>query len=703
MIIYSMTATFGKLENQTLTLEPGLNVIHAPNEWGKSTWCAFLVAMLYGMDTRAKSKKNALADKERYAPWSGIPMEGRIDLNWQGRDITIERKTKRRVPLGEFRAYETQSGLAVPELDAANCGQKLLGVEQSVFLRAGFVRFSDLPVTHDDALRRRLNALVTTGDENTTGDRLAVQLRDLKNRCRYHKSGLLPQAEAQRSELTEKLEQLDGLQGQEQTLTIRLTQVQQRLAELENHRKTLRYESARQDADKVAQAQQLLVQAQARFGEIRDRCVQQPDMEQTQAKLWELKKLAGQRLDLQVEANMLPTPPEPEDAPLPFRGLDGDDALAQAQADAARAEALGRNKPWLAALAVCLMAAGGLLAVWKLPVGLAVLAAGGSLLAAALIKRALRRGQARRIAEKYEDTEPPQWISMAQAYRDACCRYRQQMVSWQQTRQELESRVETLNQKIRQASDGRELDAALDYWQKAQANWERLAEAAREVRQWEHHAEALRAMAKPAEKPAFADSLTYSPEETARLLSDSQAEQHLLQNRLGQCQGMIRSLGQREAMQTRRAQTDSRIRELERTYAALTLAQETLAQATSQLQRRFAPRITARARQLMSDFTNGRYDRVSLEEDLSVRAGTDQEATLRELLWRSDGTVDQLYLALRLAVAEELTPECPVVLDDVLIRFDDTRAGAALACLKQMGHSHQILLFTCHSREQSMI
>ena len=52
MKIYSMTATFGKLEHATLTLKPGLNVIHAPNEWGKSTWCAFIAAMLYGIDTR---------------------------------------------------------------------------------------------------------------------------------------------------------------------------------------------------------------------------------------------------------------------------------------------------------------------------------------------------------------------------------------------------------------------------------------------------------------------------------------------------------------------------------------------------------------------------------------------------------------------------------------------------------------------------
>ena len=177
MRIYRMQATFGKLENQTLELQPGLNIIEAPNEWGKSTWCAFLVSMLYGIETRARTTKDALAEKEKYAPWSGSPMEGRIDLNWDGRDITIERRTKGRTPFGVFKAYETATGLEVPELTGANCGQVLLGVERSVFARTGFLRLNDLPVPQDEALRRRLNALVTTGDESGAADALAQKLK----------------------------------------------------------------------------------------------------------------------------------------------------------------------------------------------------------------------------------------------------------------------------------------------------------------------------------------------------------------------------------------------------------------------------------------------------------------------------------------------------------------------------------------------
>ena len=151
MKILSMTATFGKLEHETLVLQPGLNILEAPNEWGKSTWCAFLVAMLYGIDTRQQTTKTALADKERYAPWSGVPMSGRMDILWNGRAVTLERTSKPRAPFGVFRAYETESGLAVPELTGANCGEMLLGMEKEVFLRAAFLRLADLPLASSEA------------------------------------------------------------------------------------------------------------------------------------------------------------------------------------------------------------------------------------------------------------------------------------------------------------------------------------------------------------------------------------------------------------------------------------------------------------------------------------------------------------------------------------------------------------------------
>ena len=348
MKIYSMTATFGKLEHETLTLSPGLNVLEAPNEWGKSTWCAFLCAMLYGIETRVHTTKTAIADKDRYAPWSGSPMAGRIDLNWNGKDITIERSSKGRSVFGVFRAYETATGLEVPELTAANCGQVLLGVEKAVFLRSGFIRLSDMPVTQDEALRRRLNAIVTTGDESGTADTLAQKLKDLKNRCRLNRStGLLPQAEAQRQELRDRLDELHSLQGQSEKIRTRLEQLEQHHKDLLNHQAALQYEANQVYAAKLAAAEADFQCACGKVAALQQQCADLPDIdsvERTLARLWQLRDAQNSlHMELQFAAV---EPQKPEIHPA-FRDVCPETAISQAQVSRLEKHALKTMKQYL--------------------------------------------------------------------------------------------------------------------------------------------------------------------------------------------------------------------------------------------------------------------------------------------------------------------------------------------------------------------
>ena len=209
-------------------------------------------------------------------------------------------------------------------------------------------------------------------------------------------------------------------------------------------------------------------------------------------------------------------------------------------------------------------------------------------------------------------------------------------------------------------------------------------------------------MIRPVEKPSMPDHLTHSDEETSRLLSECAMEQQTLQNRLGQFQGRMAILGSREAAQKQLNQVNSRIEHLEETYGALIIAQETLAAARAELQRRFAPRITRKAQELLGRMTGGRYHSVTMRDDFSLQAGAMQEETLHDALWRSDGTMDQLYLSLRLAVAEELTPHAPLILDDALVRFDDARMRAAVSILQELAKTKQVICFTCQGREQDI-
>ena len=702
MRIYSMTATFGKLEHETLELRDDLNVIQAPNEWGKSTWCAFLVAMLYGLETRAKSTKTALADKDRYAPWSGSPMAGRIDLNWQGRNITIERKTKGRVPMGEFRAYETDTGLQITELNAANCGEMLLGVERSVFLRSGFIRLSDLPVTNDEALRRRLNALVTTGDESSAGDRLAKGLKDLRNRVRYNRSGLLPQVEGECTALEETLMEITTLQERMDAIRQRLVEVSQRLEKLENHKMALAYAEAEEDARRVAQARQLRDAAGQHLQELDRHCAELPDREQLHwglAKIEELEQ-AVEALDMELQlcAGEVEMPAVP-----PFaRGMDPEKVLEKAEADAGIYGKYAKKKTGLLVLGLLLTLAGAGAAYWYLIPGAVAAAVGLLLLIAYGVRNGKRRAVLGQLLSYYAIATPEKWLAMTREYKIAMEQAVVKQLHQRQVSQDIEHRRAAREEKISHMTQGKGLGACRESWEQALEQWDDLADAHRDWQRAENQLKTVKAMAKTAKAPAFPDTLNFPPEDTERLLSDGRAELRQLETRLSQYGGRVEALGDPAALRKQLSVLYAKRKKLEDAYIALSIAQDALTQARQELQRKFAPRISNRAGELMAKMTDGRYDRFQLAEDFSLLAGTRQEDTLHEALWRSAGTLDQLYLSLRLAVSEALAPNAPLILDDALVRFDDTRLKAALEILKAEGETKQVILFTCQSREKDM-
>ena len=712
MRILSMTATFGKLERQTLTLQPGLNIIEAPNEWGKSTWCAFIVAMLYGISTKEHTTKEALADKEHYAPWSGALMEGQMDIDWNGRLVTLERRTKGRMIFGDFRAYETETGLDVPELTASNCGMMLLGVERSVFTRAGFLKMSDLPVTQDDALRRRLNSLVTTGDEGADGEKLAQTLKDLKNKCRWNQKGLLPQAEAERDRLQEQLCSLQELNDQTQRLQQRQQELEQWIDKLQNHKVALNYAQSQADRRHIQDASAARDAAKAQVDRLAKECSALPTAEAAERSRSELQRLHNESMSLQMEQQMLPNAPEKPACSACFDGLTGEQAMGMAREDAQKAEQCAQglatkkklNVLGFVALAVTVIS--GVAAVFWLYAaifsGAFLLAAAGLLLASWTTGKKWN-GLLDQLNQKYKTSHISQWLLDADAYTQALQSYESELAQHRQMLAQLNARREDMIARIREMTDGEAIGVCLQRWERICLLWQAYADAQRDYQRAKNQLAALQAINKEVLAPTQPDDLNQSLSETDALLQNAAYEQKQNQLRLGQLQGQAKALGQETALREQLNAVVQRINHLEDTYLALEIAQKALTSTTSELQRRFAPRISKRAEELFGKLTDGRYRKMMLAEDLSVHVSTQQETTTRPSRWRSDGTIDQLYMALRLAVAEELTPDAPLVLDDAMVRFDDDRLTAALHILQEMAKHKQVILFTCQSREKNVL
>lgn len=136
---------------------------------------------------------------------------------------------------------------------------------------------------------------------------------------------------------------------------------------------------------------------------------------------------------------------------------------------------------------------------------------------------------------------------------------------------------------------------------------------------------------------------------------------------------------------------------------AIDLAQETMTDLSSSIRDFFGLYLNKEASQYITGITGGIYDSMSIDENLNVFLNTKTKLVPLENV--SSGTMDQVYLALRLAAAKLLQGSgsgFPLIFDDSFTQYDDERLKTALEWLAS-AYGGQIIIFTCHRREAQML
>lgn len=136
---------------------------------------------------------------------------------------------------------------------------------------------------------------------------------------------------------------------------------------------------------------------------------------------------------------------------------------------------------------------------------------------------------------------------------------------------------------------------------------------------------------------------------------------------------------------------------------AIDLAHETMADLSSSIRDSFGLYLNKEASQYITGITGGIYDSMSIDENLNVFLNTKTKLVPLENV--SSGTMDQVYLALRLAAAKLLQGSgsgFPLIFDDSFTQYDDERLKTALEWLAS-AYGGQIIIFTCHRREAQML
>ena len=713
-----MRATFGKLQDQQLSLQPGLNCIYAPNESGKSTWSHFLRIMLYGLNTR---DRGLLADKNRFAPWSGAAMRGQMQVtDSDGTQLTLSRDTRRaNAPMGHFTCTYTGTATAVPGIDGQNAGETLLGVPREVFERSAFIRQSALAVDSDAELERRIAALITTGEEDVSYTEVRDRLKKQLNRRRSNRAtGQIPVLEREISDLEEQLAQMDSLSQQADAARQQLESLTRQQKELQTQQALWQQLQQQEAAQKYAAAQAAAQEAAHRAAWLVETAGPLPEedtltrlegqctaLEEAQAALGQAQaaEKAAQKAADEAKALYTAHPLYPDD-----------DTACRARLD--RIAAPKAPSPLLPVAGVVLLLAGAVLAFFSRGAVPQVYLYGALALAGLVFTGVslLLQGKAKKAGRKANDdraaleAQMAEYLPLRQRYEDAGRQAAQAAAAADGLAQIQQQQLLTLLSGLRPyapaAADPGGARVALTHLRQQKHT---LSEAQRAARETALRRDLLREHLPEGPLPDTGTPLPHpslSPEQVTARLSQTTLLLQSAQSRLDTLTGQLRSLGSADDLTAQLQQRRQQLAQLQEEYDAIALAMEVLDDANTTLQNRFSPALGARAAEIFAKITGGRYQKVLLSRDFSLE--TDSEGAQRSVQLLSQGASDQLYLAVRLAICDMVLPaekRVPLVLDDALLSFDDGRLHAALDYLLEESERRQILLFTCQKRESAYL
>ncbi len=667
MQLLHANATYGKLDQARLDLQPGLNVICAPNEGGKSTWCRFLLAMFYGLNTR---QRGDLADKNRFQPWSGSLMQGKLELSVGDKELTLSRRTQRPdAPLGVFSCTYSGTDTPVPGLDAARCGETLLGVPQSVYQRCAFIPSGSLAIDADADLERRISALISTGDEKISFSQVESRLKKQLRQRKYNRSGSIPLLEAE-------IAGLRAAQQEAQTLTGQLENLQQQLSQ------------AREDQARRRQARLQVAQEALRE---KERCLQalpdSSDLQRINQQLGAVRSLGDQVQQAQEAVSRQESAIEAQLQELNRNPLH---PMTKAQLEA-QLQIQPPAPPQVAQLLISLalgLCGGGFLwyeidrpqVLWLcLACAVTALAAGNFL---RLLIRRIRLQQSRR----RELSRQEELRKLAESYLPAL--------------EELEAQRALLRQKQQILSDGeRRLRAQLSDLLSQVSRWDDSVQSAGDIRRFVRETSQNR--------DRLAQELHQAQTQLLQAqMSDADDTVTHLQQQIAQVQGRLDAGRDAQALGDQISRLEEELVRQQAEYDALRLSLDALQAANTTLQNRFSPELGRRAAEIFADMTGSTWSHILLDREFHLSAESGSDPTRRSVQLLSAGTADQLYLAVRLAICEMILPpeqNPPLILDDALLTFDDARLSTTLDYLTRLGAQRQILLFTCQGREAALL
>lgn len=677
---------YGNIENKDINLEEGINIIHGANESGKSTLLNYIISIFYGISRNKDGK--ALSDYEKYKPWNSNEFSGRISYKLEnGEKYEIFRDFNKKNPkIYNDKLEDISDRFETDKKDGSKFFIEQMGIDKQMYLSTVVSTQEEvrLDEKNQNMLIQKIANLAGTGEDNVSYKKALIKLQEkIRDEIGTNKTSQKPIniIEKEIVEINNKIVETEKYRNRKYEIDAEKEQILSELKELEQQKQIL----------------QELQNSMKSEEETKNRLeIREKNRKDNIAKI---NELTNQKNTINAESERVQSAKNHLQDIIKGHKENIEKLNSEIEKIAnEKEETQEKEKPSISFIIITVVLAIALICSIILIKNYIVSGILGVALIANIVFYVINKNK-----QKVNKAKLREKINQEKQYkREKLENQKQQIIAnVNTTEKELEKQEEEEKQVNSELSMLKGQIILLE--KNNEKITEEIEQDNKEIKE-ESNKNKQQIIEKYKDKNI--NDLLYINDYQNYI---SKIEETINNNRIRikgleiEYNTIVPQLDEMVVLEEKREADKEKLAELREKESIINIAIENLMDAYEEMKTTITPKFTKNLSESIQKISSNKYNKVTINDENGMIIENNRGEYV-EAIKLSTGTIDQLYLALRLSMIDELSKEnLPIILDESFAYSDNNRLKNMLQYLTSDLNNHQTIIFTCTDREQKML
>lgn len=677
---------YGNIENKDINLEEGINIIHGANESGKSTLLNYIISIFYGISRNKDGK--VLSDYEKYKPWNSNEFSGRISYKLEnGEKYEIFRDFNKKNPkIYNDKLEDISDRFETDKKDGSKFFIEQMGIDKQMYLSTVVSTQEEvrLDEKNQNMLIQKIANLAGTGEDNVSYKKALIKLQEkIRDEIGTNKTSQKPIniIEKEIVEINNKIVETEKYRNRKYEIDAEKEQILSELKKLEQQKQIL----------------QELQNSMKSEEETKNRLeIREKNRKDNIAKI---NELTNQKNTINAESERVQSAKNHLQDIIKGHKENIEKLNSEIEKIAnEKEETQEKEKPSISFIVITVVLAIALICSIILIKNYIVSGILGVAIIANIVFYVINKNK-----QKVNKAKLREKINQEKQYkREKLENQKQQIIAnVNTTEKELEKQEEEEKQVNSELSM---LKGQIILLEKNNEKITEEIEQDNKAIKEESNKNKQQIIEKYKDKNI--NDLLYINDYQNYI---SKIEETINNNRIRikgleiEYNTIVPQLDEMVVLEEKREADKEKLAELREKESIINIAIENLMDAYEEMKTTITPQFTKNLSESIQKISSNKYNKVTINDENGMIIENNRGEYV-EAIKLSTGTIDQLYLALRLSMIDELSKEnLPIILDESFAYSDNNRLKNMLQYLTSDLNNHQTIIFTCTDREQKML